>query len=177
MTRKTPHSGTAALDVANYFIKRAGRERKWVDPMQLQKLVFYAQCWYIAEHGCCLFDDPVEAWTWGPAVRNVWKAYSGSRPIVDDDVYLDDLDNEAIDVIESVWCAYGHLSGPALSRLTHREGGAWRRARKGAPDNAKSDKVITPNAMRLEVSEVISKKNKWLSDNWDSVVELAGANP
>lgn len=175
MGKNTPHSGTTALDVANYFIKRAGKERKWVDPMQLQKLVFYAQCWYIAEHGCCLFGEPVEAWTWGPAVRNVWKAYSGTRKLVDEDVFLDELDDDAKDVIESVWCAYGHLSGLTLSKLTHRDGGAWRKARKGLPDGAKSNRTISVVAMRAEVSEAIGNKNKWLEDNWNRVMELAGA--
>jgi uncharacterized phage-associated protein len=176
MAKTTPHSGISALDVANYIIKRASKERKWVDPMQLQKLVFYAQCWYISEHKCCLFPEPVEAWTWGPAVRNVWKAYSGKRKIVDDDVFLDELDDDAKDVIEAVWCAYGHFSGPTLSKLTHKEGGAWRKARKGLPEGAKSDRVLSVNAMRLEVSETISKKNKWLGDNWNRVMELAGAS-
>jgi uncharacterized phage-associated protein len=175
MPKHTTHPGTTALDVANYLIKRAGKERKWVDPMQLQKLVFFAQCWYLAEHGRCLFGEPVEAWTWGPAVRNVWKAYSGARKIVDDDVFFDELDDDAVDVIESVWCAYGHLSGPALSRLTHRDGGAWHKTRKGLPDRAKSERTISETAMRLEVSAEISKKNKWLGDNWNRVMELAGA--
>ena len=174
--RRRPQSGTSALDVANYLIERAGKDRNWLDPMQLQQLVFYVQCWYIAEHGRQLFSENVEAWTWGPAVRNVWKAYSGTRPIMPDKVYFDDLDDDAKNVIESVWCAYGHLSGPKLSRMTHKEGGAWRKARKGLPDDAKSDRVITPSAMRMEATEALDAKNKWLSDNWDRVMELASAS-
>jgi hypothetical protein len=43
------------------------------------------------------------------------------------------------------------------------------------PDRAKSERTISETAMRLEVSAEISKKNKWLGDNWNRVMELAGA--
>lgn len=175
MGKQSAPSHTTALDVANYIIKRAGKERRFVDPMQLQKLVYFSQCWHLAEYGAPLFDDPIEAWTWGPVVRNVWKAYSGRRPIVDDDVYLDELDDNAMSVIESVWCAYGHLSGPALSKMTHREGGAWRKARKGIGDGEQSAKPITSASMRQEVSDRLAKRREWMNQNWDRLVELADA--
>lgn len=94
-------------------------------------------------------------------VRNVWKAYSGRRHIAAADVSFDALDDQAVDVLESVWYAYGHLGGPALSKMTHRDGRAWQKARKGVRNGEQSAKPISSAAMRQEVAERLAKCHEY----------------
>ena len=71
---------TSALDAANFILVLAEKENAPIDPITLQKILFFCQCWSLHD-GKRLFDDPVEAWKNGPVVPSVWKAYSGSSNI------------------------------------------------------------------------------------------------
>jgi uncharacterized phage-associated protein len=170
---KTAKDSTTALDVANYLIENARKERRFVDPMTLQKLLYYAQCWHLAEYGSPLFPEPIEAWTWGPVVRVVWKAYSGKRPIIPDDVYFDDLNDSQKEVVNAVWTAYGHISGPRLSAMTHREQ-PWTTARKGKGERDRSDKPLRLDLMRKAAESTLAGKNEWVSKHMNEIMELVG---
>lgn len=174
MARRTTTT-TSALDVANYLIARAAKDRRLLDPMTLQKLLYYAQCWSLAEQGKPLFSEPLEAWTWGPVVRVVWKAYSGKRPIMPDDVFYDDLSADQKEVVDGVWLAYGHLSGTALSRLTHKEA-PWIDARRGISARERSDRPLDLGQMRKAAEEALASQNAWLTKNWSKVAAFAGGN-
>ncbi|WP_416366578.1 Panacea domain-containing protein [Sphingomonas aurantiaca] len=51
--------------------------------MQLQKLVFFAHGWTLAETGYALTEDDPEAWVYGPVYRDLYDhtKYFGSGPI------------------------------------------------------------------------------------------------
>ena len=55
-----------ARNIANAFIERAGQdqgERGVITPLKLQKVLYYAQGWYLAfNNGNPLFDDKAYAW-------------------------------------------------------------------------------------------------------------------
>jgi uncharacterized phage-associated protein len=74
----------SALEVADYFltIAKSDPEEKGICPLKLQKLVYYAQGWYLALNDKRLFDDEILAWKHGPVVREIWDKYNGSKPIV-----------------------------------------------------------------------------------------------
>ena len=49
------------VDVAAYILEDLGS----VSTMKLQKLAFYSQAYYLAEHGATLFPEAFEAWANG----------------------------------------------------------------------------------------------------------------
>lgn len=168
---KTPVVNTSALDVANYLIMRVSVENRFLDPLMLQKILYYAQCWSLAEQSQPLFDDEIQAWTWGPVVPVVWKAYSGRAPIIPrDDLYFEQLNDEQKEIIESLWCSYRDFSGPKLSRMTHKEE-PWIKARGRTREEMPSKAPLSRALMRKSAEEAIAASNKWLLDNWDRVVQ------
>jgi uncharacterized phage-associated protein len=135
---------------ANRLLDLAAREGKTIDPLQLQKLLYFAEGWSLAITGESLFDDPIEAWAHGPVVPDIYYACRqfGARPIT---IRLHDWDaerhrpmiaegNYSSDqamLIEVVWESYGQMSGPRLIEATHDFNSPWRRARMRNERNAR----------------------------------------
>ena len=112
--------------------------------MKLQKLVFFAHGWHLAFYDEPLIREYVEAWTWGPVVRELYFEFSrfGKSPItnkgttfkVSDFLVVDfeipeieENDEKAKDTINAVWEVYGKYDGLTLSNLTHVEGTPWKK--------------------------------------------------
>ncbi len=120
--------------VAKYFLSKSipGTEYA-ITHLKLQKLVYYAQAFYLANHdGKKLFDNPIEAWVHGPVCRELYNIYCecGSTVIIEDVTDVD-LPVCVIEHLDSVWEVYGAFSGPQLEYLTHQEK-PWQVARKKA---------------------------------------------
>jgi uncharacterized phage-associated protein len=64
-----------ALEVAKWFTKWADFNDADMTNMKLQKLLYYAQGQYLAEHEEPLFDEDIEAWSHGPVVPSVYRAF------------------------------------------------------------------------------------------------------
>src|SRR5882762_6202388 len=75
----------SALDVAKYLIllARSEEEPEFLSPMQLQKLLYYTQGWSLALLKEPMFDERIEAWAYGPVVKEVFQAFRnfGDGPI------------------------------------------------------------------------------------------------
>ena len=75
-----------AAAVANEFLQLQDKNpgSSHIDPMKLQKLIYYAHSWSLAVYGEPLIEEDIEAWSWGPVVRSVYLEFKdfGSKPIV-----------------------------------------------------------------------------------------------
>ena len=118
-TRRAPQRAASAHDVAAAIIERCGE----VDALKLQKLVFLAAGEYLALTGRPMFDQPIEAWDYGPVVHAVYATYKsteGREPIraakKGDASVLNDV---ARGCVESVVQRFGNVTGAELIRLTH----------------------------------------------------------
>ncbi|MHB1949145.1 MAG: Panacea domain-containing protein [Gammaproteobacteria bacterium] len=114
-----------ALEVANTFIGFGLRDRKPVTHMQLQKLLYYAQGWYLALGGMPLFDEEFKKWPFGPVCPPVYNKLKkmGGSPIT---TYIPGAqqkitDPDILKYLEKIWNIYGHYSGPQLMMLSHSE--------------------------------------------------------
>ncbi|MDQ6665177.1 MAG: DUF4065 domain-containing protein, partial [Acidobacteriota bacterium] len=64
-----------ALAVANYFLDCARKDGRELDPMGIQKLVFFAHGWHLALVGSPLIEQRVEAWEYGPVIPDIYHAF------------------------------------------------------------------------------------------------------
>ena len=129
------------LDVANFFLSKSiPNTQQAITHLKLQKLVYYAQAFYLAFdydeiYNDFLFDDQLQAWIHGPVSPKVYAKYQENRnrllelPPFEGLVNLHDEYIEQ--VLDCVWKTYGNFSGSQLEYFTHRDA-PWINARKRA---------------------------------------------
>ena len=59
---------TTASKLADYYIWFANDVGSYLSNHKLQKLLYYAQAWYLAFEDTPLFDEDFEAWVHGPTI-------------------------------------------------------------------------------------------------------------
>jgi uncharacterized phage-associated protein len=132
--------------IANYFLDCAGRSGKKLDPMQVQKLVYFAHGWHLAACETPLIDEMVEAWRYGPVIPSLYHEFKrfGKNPITKKASHLRVIDEGRWEFVfiepsigdehetattrrflDLIWNVYGKLSGIQLSNLTHQPGSPW----------------------------------------------------
>ena len=115
----------SALTAAETLVEIGG---KAFSNLQIQKLLYLAQMFYMGQHDRAMFDDDFEAWKLGPVVPSVYqhaKIY-GSRPVgklFTDRVY--DQGGAERDMLEKVVRELPDKSPWKLVSITHWDKGAW----------------------------------------------------
>ncbi|HVW25383.1 MAG TPA: type II toxin-antitoxin system antitoxin SocA domain-containing protein [Polyangiaceae bacterium] len=109
----------SVLDVATFILRSRGP----MTAAKLEKLVYYAQAWNLAWLGKPLFDEPFEAWKYGPVCRLLFHAHRGYRTVRTHKPveYRERLTDEQCAVIYAVLLKYGSATGDELIEQTHRE--------------------------------------------------------
>ena len=155
---------TSADEIAEYFLTLGRRDEVEIDPLKLQKLLYYAQSWHLAELGELLFKEKIEAWPVGPVVSRVYGQYKVFKRSAIDTTGIEQpaLTEEEAELLESVWCRYGRLSGPQLSRMTHNED-PWIKARGNLPAGKQSKAEVKPEVMQQYFCEQLRKANEELA--------------
>lgn len=154
-----------ALDIARHLIRLgydpdSPGESVLVCPLRLQKLLYYCQGWALALLGRALFRQPLEAWSHGPVVDDVYKRFAGQRDgLVPDQAGEpgERLSPTEAALVELVWREYACYKPSQLVEMTHAEP-AWREARAGLPADAKSSAHLSNETMANYFRGVISKK-------------------
>ena len=133
-----------AVSVANSIIKLA-KERGVTDltPMKLQRLMYFAQFWYVKNFNKFLINDWFSRWEFGPVIPSIYHQlkYYGSNP-VSSYIWLLSANNEAIvymmgnnpaawNFLNEILDIYGNLDGFELSAITQRDSSAWSSGRSG----------------------------------------------
>ena len=76
---------TYALNVARYILYIAYTCGDCITNLKLQKLLYYAQAWYLVNYKEPLFCNDIKAWQYGPVVSEVYDEYKkfANKPIED----------------------------------------------------------------------------------------------
>lgn len=138
--------------IADYFINKVDHSAgDAITHLKLQKMVYYAQAWYLAINHRPLFDAQFEAWRHGPVCRALYNKFShlGWSPI-SDDAYAGlpsvDLDKDTIEFLDELWEEYGQYSAKKLEDLTHAEF-PWIEARGDCAPEARCEEIISEQTM------------------------------
>ena len=119
-------------DVAKFFIGLANdqavsNQGDLMTNLRLQKLLYFAQGWYLARYGKPLFQEEIEAWPYGPVVPEVYNAYKqngrdgieGTLP--EADAFTEDEFALLLDVARK----YDRFATSSLVNMTHKPGSPW----------------------------------------------------
>lgn len=141
----------SALSVAEYFLNKSNAEDKPLTNKKLQKLVYYAQAWSMVLRNQRLFDDKVEAWVHGPAIKSVYDNYKGygfsTIKKSPDEKVIEAIPAEIKKLLDSIWSVYGKFDADYLEMLTHSEA-PWQQAREGLQTSENSENEITVESMK-----------------------------
>jgi uncharacterized phage-associated protein len=115
-----------ALTIAKWFIAWAEAEDEELSNLKLQKLLYYAQGYHLARYGRPLFREQVQAWSHGPVVPEVYRAFKdfGANPLAlreSHNFNWQDVDADTARFLGEVWNTYGGYSAGRLRSMTHNE--------------------------------------------------------
>ena len=110
----------SAMEVARYITGMIS-----VDNLKLQKLLFYSQAVHLIRFEKPLFADTIEAWRYGPVVRDVYNHYKhygfDQIPHSSDEDEAPNLCQEQLESVDLVLGYYGEMSAIRLVNETHSE--------------------------------------------------------
>lgn len=125
----------AADNVAKYLVYLASqdlvgdnKEREGITNLKLQKLLYFAQAYFLARLGRPLFSDGIEAWQYGPVVPKVYRKHQNNRsnPIISEEDHST-VDEEDKIVLRKIWNTFGGYSASRLVDIAHAHA-PWKEA-------------------------------------------------
>src|SRR5215475_8436304 len=122
-----------ATQIADWIVCFREEAAAPVDPMSLQKLLFYAQAFRLARHGEPLFLEKFKAWVKGPVVPQVWHRYNTDNSTLltlPADNGVPQLSEELETSLRDTVSFFSRMTAFALSDATHKED-PWINARRG----------------------------------------------
>ncbi|HEX5482760.1 MAG TPA: type II toxin-antitoxin system antitoxin SocA domain-containing protein [Terriglobia bacterium] len=137
----------SAKAIANYFLDAATEKDAPLDPMKIQKLVYFAHGWCLALKNAPLINERIEAWRYGPVIRSLYNTFrdAGSGPITHPaydarmidhrlTIYAPSIEDPEEgpaerefyrELLNEIWKVYGDFTAVELSNLTHQPGTPW----------------------------------------------------
>lgn len=144
---------------ADFLLAECREQGEILTNLKLQKLLYYAQAWFLALRDTALFSEDFQAWAHGPVLPSQYHRFKDFawRPItieVDCPELDDEVENHLLDIIEE----FGSETAVALERMTHRET-PWIAARDGLPNGAISDAVISKSSMKRYYRDLAAEED------------------
>lgn len=140
------------FEIANWFLLKEAMGHK-----KLQKLCYYAQAWFYALKDFRLTDATFEAWVHGPVSPVLYDKFKsfGYRKIKLIGEYTSRIEEDDLELLESVWETYGDHTGNALEALTHSEQ-PWIEARAGYLPTESCNVPISVESMKRYYASIYS---------------------
>lgn len=149
---------TTASIITSYLINKGIKEGNPLTNKRLQKLLYYIQAWHLAINNKPIFEDKIEAWIHGPAIRIIYEKYKTfvASPINVISDSKEKLEEDVIGFIDRIVKAYSAYDTATLEYMTHAEE-PWQVARKGLESNESSNNEITQESMRVYYASRLAK--------------------
>lgn len=146
--------------VSDFFVHKSFQEGRPITNKKVQKLAYYAQAWNLVFNDSVLFNDPIEAWIHGPAVRTLYAKYKkygymGIAKNPNEPSFAPRIQN----VLSDVWEVYGKYDADYLEVLSHTEQ-PWLAARGEAEKDQRTEVVIDIEIMKRFYADLLGTVKK-----------------
>jgi len=139
-----------AFDIANYFLLKAKEDnQELLSNLKLQKLLYYAQGIHLVMFNKSLFNEKIEAWTYGPVVPDVYHFYKkhGNKGILPNRAFKSSsIDTDTREFLNEIYTVFGQFSAIRLMEITHTDR-CWQDTGIG--------KTITCKAMQRDLKKYL----------------------
>lgn len=147
--RKTETKDTQnnAIQVAKYIVYLRNFDRKRshyysLSNLKMQKILYYCQGYYYQLYDKPLFEDDIEAWSYGPTVPTVYAHFSthGQNDIREEEGKEFCLSQQEMEVIKTVWEQLAKYDAFKLVNATHAET-PWKEAYEKGERNISKESI------------------------------------
>lgn len=118
----------SAEDIAEWFLNKNRiqmnfEDSEYITNLKLQKLLYYAQGYFLAKKDIPLFNEEFLAWEHGPVIRKIYDKYkdNGANGIEYKKDFKVNIDKETEEILENVYEDYGQYTAWKLRNMTHEE--------------------------------------------------------
>lgn len=125
-----------AQEIAEWFLNKNRiqmnfEDSEYITNLKLQKLLYYAQGYYMALKNKPLFNEDFEAWEHGPVIRKIYNEYksNGSKGIEYNEDFNVAIDKETERILEKIYEEYGQYTAWKLRNMTHEES-PWKKTKR-----------------------------------------------
>lgn len=113
------------LSIANKIVANTDASQgEIISNLKLQKMLYYMQGFFIAVFDRKLFDNEIEAWQYGPVVKEMYehfKVFGSGAIVLKENTEVQDLTKEETELFNEVMEEYGQFSAIKLMNMTHNE--------------------------------------------------------
>lgn len=118
------------IDIANFFVSLGTlTPENDLTNLKLQKLLYFTQGWSLVLFNKPAFDEPIEAWEFGPVVPTVYSVFKKYNKNVIDKIYKTYNENvftdDELDLLLTISAEYNQYSAYKLVNMTHQNDTAW----------------------------------------------------
>jgi uncharacterized phage-associated protein len=137
-----------AIDIANWFIDELSKSDKTINNLKLQKLLYYSEAWHQVINNAELFFESIEAWSHGPAVPSVFRAFESFNwnPISANGI-APLISNKTKSILMQVLDVYGDLTESVLESMS-QEDAPWIVARGDCSPEERCEAVILKSEIK-----------------------------
>ena len=135
--------------IATFLIIESRDRGDLLTNLKLQKLLYYAQAWYLALFNSAIFNEDFQAWMHGPVLPSQYHRFKDFewRPI-ETTLYRPSIPQRRLTRhLAEIVNIFGVETATALELMTHRER-PWQKARKGLQPTKASNAVISKQSMK-----------------------------
>lgn len=150
--------------VANTVLKRAFRDRVPVNPMKLQRILYFLAAEYGKAAGRPLMNIPFRPWPYGPVQEDVHQAFKcfasdpvtsyAKDPLGQGSIIRPGSDTVLEGVLEQVWRRTRRLSSAELAKASVLPGSAWHQAMESGAGSLDDEVVAADFTYRIPLGLV-----------------------
>lgn len=139
------------FNVSTFFLDIVDRDSgSTITPLKLQKILYYAQGYYLAMFDKPLFNEDFQAWAHGPVNPEIYEYYKkygyGLIDSPEKDI-VPEFEEVVVNFLYDIWNTFGIYDGKFLEELTHNED-PWINTRKGFGPGEICTEIITKDSMK-----------------------------
>ncbi|MDR1870859.1 MAG: DUF4065 domain-containing protein [Deltaproteobacteria bacterium] len=164
-----------AIAIANWLIEKNQSDNCGLTHLKIQKLLYFAQGFHLANLSNPLFEDDIEAWKYGPVVNAVYHAL---KRYDDDEIfnfiqghYLsegnlcfgkpkvelnDELTHKFLNIF---WGNYSKIEPWKLVEMSHLSNGPWEQISQAIINKKTFSQVIPKELMKKYFIQFINKSS------------------
>lgn len=141
------HDYASPNKVSDFLLYECRQRGEILTNLKLQKLIYYAQAWWLALKQEPLFSEDFEARVHGPVLPSQYQRFKKYKwsPILEEMV-LPHLPKEICSHLTEIMDVFGIETAIALELMTSQES-PWLEARKGIEADRPSSNVISQESM------------------------------